>query len=119
MIRRYELAIAAVCALAARPRLCSQADLANTLGVGARRLEPALQRLVHAGILTAASGPSGGYSIARPSSGITFDDVLVAVDDAYEQPRPCAGEQAVHDHIRGAMKHFTIAAAISKAREAA
>ncbi|TMJ05805.1 MAG: Rrf2 family transcriptional regulator [Alphaproteobacteria bacterium] len=111
MIPRYELAIAAVCTLSARPRLCNQAKLAAALGVPARHLEPALQRLVHAGILKAVRGAAGGYSIARPSSGITFDDVLVAVDDAYEQRRTRAGEQAVHDHIRAAMKHFTIDAA--------
>lgn len=117
MIRRYDLAIATVCEIAASRQRLSQLQIAERLLKQQRRrtLEPTLQALVHAGILSATRGPDGGYELGRAAETITFDDVLCATDDDYSQPREIAVEDAIHVQIRAAMKERTIATALRKA----
>jgi Rrf2 family protein len=43
-------------------------------------LAKVLNSLVRAGVLTATSGPSGGFRLARPATEITASDVLEAVE---------------------------------------
>ncbi|GAB5387815.1 MAG: Rrf2 family transcriptional regulator [Alphaproteobacteria bacterium] len=59
-----------------------------------RYLEPALQRLVKAGLLVARRGPQGGYLLGKPASGITLADVLKHGADPLEE-RCCKGDSAL------------------------
>jgi DNA-binding IscR family transcriptional regulator len=120
MIRRLDLAIAAVCEIAAARKRLSQTELSLRLITPRRRhIETSLQDLVRAGILNASAGAAGGYVLGRDADRITFDDVLSGVDARYVETRECAIENAVHNQVRAAMKGLTIAAAITRRREAA
>src|SRR5689334_568918 len=58
----------------------SAAQLAEYFGVRPAYLAKQLQSLVRAGILSATTGPRGGFRLARPPSEITLFDVVAAVD---------------------------------------
>jgi Rrf2 family protein len=58
----------------------SAAQLAAHFGVPPAYLAKQLQTLVRAGILSATTGPRGGFRLARPASEITLFDVVAAVD---------------------------------------
>lgn len=61
-----------------------------------------LRRLVAAGLLRGASGPGGGYSLARPARQISVLDIIVAIEGDHE-PRPLP---AVNPHHRGALRQI-------------
>ncbi|WP_299860224.1 Rrf2 family transcriptional regulator [uncultured Hoeflea sp.] len=54
--------------------------LADFHGVSQSYLLKHLAKLTDAEILTSASGPSGGYQLARPADRITLADIVVAVE---------------------------------------
>lgn len=54
--------------------------LAEFHGVPEAYLAKTLKVLVRAGVLTAVSGPRGGYRLARPPEAITVLDLLTAID---------------------------------------
>ncbi|HEY7045947.1 MAG TPA: Rrf2 family transcriptional regulator [Jatrophihabitantaceae bacterium] len=58
----------------------SAAQLAEHYGVPAAYLAKQLQALVRAGVMTATTGPRGGFRLARPADEITFLQVVEAVD---------------------------------------
>ena len=58
----------------------SAAQLAEHFDVPAAYLAKQLQTLVRAGVLHAATGPRGGFRLARPADAITLLDVVEAVD---------------------------------------
>lgn len=60
----------------------SAAQLAEHYGLPAAYLAKQLQALVRAGVLTGATGPRGGFRLARPADQITMLDVVEAVDGA-------------------------------------
>lgn len=60
----------------------SAAQLAEHYDVPAAYLAKQLQALVRAGVLTAATGPRGGFRLARPAERITLLQVVEAVDGA-------------------------------------
>lgn len=107
MIRRHQLAIAAVCEIAATGKRLSQVEISRRLKTTSRRhLEVDLQALVKAGILRASRGPSGGYEFVR--SPTTFDDVLRAVDHDYTALRELPIEDEVQSRIHDAMRRITV-----------
>lgn len=54
--------------------------LAEFYDLPAPYLTKVLGSLVHAGLLTATSGPQGGFQLARPATQITAADVVEAVE---------------------------------------
>ncbi|MCS6891429.1 MAG: Rrf2 family transcriptional regulator [Rhodovarius sp.] len=78
---RPALALAVVLdvALHAGRGTVSAADIAGRLGLSRRGLEPLLQALSRAGVLSSSRGPAGGYRLARPRRGISVGEVVRAV----------------------------------------
>lgn len=58
----------------------SAAQLAEHYGLPVAYLSKQLQALVRAGVLTAGTGPRGGFRLARPAAQITLLQVVEAVD---------------------------------------
>ncbi|GAA1864529.1 RrF2 family transcriptional regulator [Asanoa iriomotensis] len=58
----------------------SAAQLARYFDLPAAYLAKQLQELVKAGVLTATTGPRGGFRLARPASEITLLRIVEAVD---------------------------------------
>ena len=58
------------------------AEITRRQEIPKRYLEPALQQLVRAGILTGVRGPRGGYRLGRERSEITLGDVWRVVEGA-------------------------------------
>jgi Rrf2 family protein len=60
----------------------SAAQLAEHHGVPVAYLAKQLKSLVRAGVLTASTGPRGGFRLARPAEQVTLLQVVEAVDGA-------------------------------------
>lgn len=60
----------------------SAAQLAQYYDLPAAYLTKQLKQLVRAGLLAAATGPRGGFQLARPASEITLLQIVEAVDGA-------------------------------------
>ena len=58
----------------------SAAQLAEHYGLPVAYLSKQLQALVRAGVLTAGTGPRGGFRLARPAAQITLLQVVEAAD---------------------------------------
>jgi Rrf2 family protein len=58
----------------------SAAQLAEHYGLPVAYLAKQLQALVRAGVLSATTGPRGGFRLARPADQITMLEVVEAVD---------------------------------------
>ena len=65
---------------ASSPEPLSTRRLAEFYDLPAPYLAKVLNSLVRAGVLTATSGPRGGFRLARPASEITAADVVEAVE---------------------------------------
>lgn len=77
----------------------SAAQFAEFFGVPAPYLAKQLANLVRAGVLTATTGPRGGFRLARPASQITVLDVIEAVDGGAD-PYQC---REIRQQGRGAL----------------
>src|SRR6516165_3534713 len=75
---RIVIAVVIDIALEGRSRVINGRQLARRHDLPARYLEPVLQALVHAGILSGVRGPRGGYKLAREPGQITVEDILRA-----------------------------------------
>jgi len=77
-----EYAIRAATHLALRydEELVKVREISESEEIPAPFLASVLQRLVMAGILRSARGPTGGYSLSRPPSEISLYDIREAVD---------------------------------------
>lgn len=60
-------------------------DITQRQGIPRRSLEPVLQQLTRAGILTGVRGPRGGYRLARERRRITLGEI-VRVISGNEEP---------------------------------
>jgi Rrf2 family protein len=77
---------------AGRASTVSAADLAETLGLARRGMEPLLQALSRAGLLESARGPRGGYRLARPPRDIRLSAIVaVLAPDEDEAAQAAAG----------------------------
>ncbi|GIF50808.1 BadM/Rrf2 family transcriptional regulator [Asanoa ferruginea] len=77
----------------------SAAQLALYYDVPAAYLAKQLQELVKAGVLTATTGPRGGFRLARPASEITLLRIVEAVDGT-SAPYEC---REIRQQGRGAL----------------
>jgi Rrf2 family protein len=66
----------------------SATQLAQYYDLPAPYLAKQLQALVRAGVLTASTGPRGGFRLARPPGEITLLQIVEAVD-GYSSPYEC------------------------------
>jgi Rrf2 family protein len=73
------IAVVTDIALGGRSRVINGRQLAHRHDLPPRYLEPVLQALVHAGILSGVRGPRGGYKLAREPAQITVEDILRAM----------------------------------------
>lgn len=130
-----EWALHCVTALAQVPEeAISGAQLAEHFGLPAPYLSKQLALLVRGGVLSATTGPRGGFRLARAASSLTLLDIVEAVDgsrDPYicreirqqgrgaappaECREPCLLAQKMadaHDAWRESLRHVTIASLI-------
>ncbi len=77
----------------------STAQLAEYFDLPAPYLAKQLKALVRAGVLTATTGPRGGFRLARPASEITLLEIVEAVDGA-SAPYEC---REIRQRGRGAL----------------
>ena len=77
----------------------SAPQLARYYDLPAPYLAKQLQALVRAGLLTANTGPRGGFRLARPASGITLLEIVEAVDG----PSPPYECREIRQQGRGAL----------------
>ncbi len=128
-----EYAVRAATYLASRARedegeLVKLRAIAQAEGLPPPFLSSILQKLVTAGILHSARGPTGGYSLALPAEEITLHDIMAAVDgvDALdacavglaqcsdEMPCPLHDRwKPVREELRGYLTGTTLAAMAS------
>nr|WP_243869902.1 Rrf2 family transcriptional regulator [Amycolatopsis granulosa] len=77
----------------------STAQLAEYFDLPAPYLAKQLKYLVRAGVLTATTGPRGGFRLARPAAEITLLQIVEAVDGA-SSPYEC---REIRQQGRGAL----------------
>ncbi|OXM70710.1 MULTISPECIES: RrF2 family transcriptional regulator [Amycolatopsis] len=80
-------------------RTASTAQLAEYFDLPAPYLAKQLKALVRAGVLTATTGPRGGFRLARPAAEITLLEIVEAVDGA-SAPYEC---REIRQQGRGAL----------------
>lgn len=86
-------------AYAATDQPVSGQELTKRQGVPPRFLEPALQALSRAGLLSSERGPRGGYRLARERRRISLGDICRAVagiEDPEEAAKSALGRKVVH-----------------------
>lgn len=98
-----EYAIRAASYLAARYEddgdLIKLKDVAEAQELPPPFLSSILQRLVMAGLLRSARGPTGGYALERPPEQITLFDIKAAVDGAGELDACAVGLAVCSDEM--------------------
>ena len=67
-------------------------EITKRQGIPRRYLEPALQQLVRAGVLTGVRGPRGGYRLARERRRITVGEIVRVVRSLETADDPAEGE---------------------------
>lgn len=77
--RRFSIAVQALVVMAGADGTCSSMTIASGVEAHAAYLRRVLAQLVHAGIVEAYEGRTGGYRLARPARRITLADVFRAV----------------------------------------
>src|SRR5205823_12359062 len=94
--RKIDYALRAVIHLANEEqgaRACSVAEIASRERIPRQFLEKIVQELIHKGLVHSRRGPRGGYVLARAAEGMTFRDVIEAVEGPISI-NVCVGEHA-------------------------
>jgi Rrf2 family protein len=100
---RIVIAVVIDIALEGRSRVINGRQLARRHDLPARYLEPVLQALVHAGILSGVRGPRGGYKLAREPAQITVEDIL-RTTGALEESEDFARSPLLNAVVRPALE---------------
>lgn len=77
----------------------SLSDIATRQDISLSYLEQLFGRLRRAGLVNSLRGPSGGYSLAKPTADIAVADVIEAVDETVDTTR-CGGSADCQNHER-------------------
>jgi Rrf2 family iron-sulfur cluster assembly transcriptional regulator len=64
------------------------ADISEFQGISLSYLEQLFARLRQAKLVQGTRGPGGGYRLARPAHEISITDIVIAVDDKFDQGTP-------------------------------
>ena len=91
--RQCEYALQAILLLAQKKEgsTMSIRELARRLGIPYHFLAKIFQDLTHKGLLKSSRGPNGGFSLAKPASKITLQQIITAID----------GDHLVQDCVLG------------------
>jgi Rrf2 family protein len=90
----------ATLALLEQEECATAVQLADYYGLPAAYLAKQLQSLVRSGILSATSGPRGGFRLARPAEQITILEIVEAIDGT-AAPYQC---REIRQQGRGALR---------------
>ncbi len=71
--------------------VASAGDIAERIGQARRGIEPVLQSLARAGLLTSVRGPRGGYRLGRPRRDLPLSDIVAAALEGDVDPPPPEG----------------------------
>ncbi len=134
---RGRYAVMAMVALAANGsgRPMPIAEIAAGQSLSACYLEQLLARLRRAGLVAAARGPGGGYTLARPAEQVSIAEIMLAAEERLDITRctpegpSCLGEpgarcptHALWDrlgcHIRAFLEAVTLAEVARETRDA-
>lgn len=112
LTRRGDYAVRAMLALtgADAGAWASVPRIAAAMSIPERFLPRVMRDLVHAGLVEARTGRTGGYRLARPAAAVSLLDVIDAVEPPEDDRRcvlrgiPCGMHDrcAVHDAFAGA-----------------
>ncbi len=69
----------------------SAGEIAERIGQARRGIEPVLQALARAGLLSSVRGPRGGYRLGRARRDLTLADIVAAALDGDVDPPPPEG----------------------------
>ncbi len=75
---------------------CQTKEIADSIKVPANYLGKTLQKLAHARVLDSQKGLHGGFRTSRPSSEITLQEILVAIEAI---PREVHAEDASNEDV--------------------
>ena len=80
--RRVDYGLRAVIYLSGQnpEKCCSITEIAKNQGMPKKFLEKIIQDLIHGGLIKSRRGSCGGYTLARAAEGISFYDVIEAVE---------------------------------------
>jgi Rrf2 family protein len=79
------LAIHTIVVLAANPgKTVSAGEMAGLLNASKNHLAKVLQRLVKGGFVESTRGPKGGFTLARPTDGVTLLEVFEYIEGPFE-----------------------------------
>jgi Rrf2 family protein len=110
----------AIIHIAKEKHICSVKEISEAEEIPAKYLEKIILKLSKAGFITATRGASGGYSLAKPASKISVDDIVQTlekstssapcIEHGYNCPRrkKCSTrsvwekiDQSIHSTLRG------------------
>ncbi len=69
----------------------SAGEIAERIGQARRGIEPVLQALARAGLLSSVRGPRGGYRLGRARRDLPLSDIVAAVREGDMEPPPPEG----------------------------
>lgn len=80
--KKIEYAILAVQYISRNPsRLISAKEISEKLNISFEFLSKTLQKLIQGGIVSSRQGAKGGYSLAKPATEVSVEDIIKAIDE--------------------------------------
>jgi Rrf2 family protein len=98
--RRVDYGLRAVIYLSSQvpEKCCSIGEISREQGIPRKFLEKIIQDLLRSGLIKSKRGSCGGYALARPAEGISFNDVIEAVEGPLAI-NACMDEHLSCDHL--------------------
>ncbi len=93
LTRKADYAMVAMTDLAHQdPAVVSSSDMAGRLRIPLPVLQNIMTELARHGLVTSARGPSGGFRLSRPATGISVAQVIEAVEGPFRLTICCGPE---------------------------